>query len=230
MVEVTQSIIDGWNAAPFSITNHAPSHRQFRLHEELTPEQITAAIGSEPTLRPSGGNVSMEWKFFAEKRYWHDGKAHSVSTCCKVWDYGSDEEGYARWSAYGFPEAFAQIGLEPMLIKDYGTWAYQEDGNPTIAVLTATSAKDKRIAELEADAIKLEHENERIWRERNIAYAKVKAWEAVLYVEGLPLRAVRVDEWGPGEAEQTTVPEVTPKRLVELLDRLADLEHKALTP
>ena len=96
--------------------------------------------------------------------------------------------------------------------------------------IAATSAKDKRIAELEADAIKLEHENERIWRERNIAYAKVKAWEAVLYVEGLPLRAVRVDEWGPGEAEQTTVPEVTPKRLVELLDRLADLERKALTP
>lgn len=85
----------------------------------------------------------------------------------------------------------------------------------------ATAALEERVKLLEA-------ENARVWRERNIAYAKVKAWEAVVYVEGLPLRAARVDEWGPGEGEQTTVPELTPKRLVDLLDRLATLEREAL--
>lgn len=72
-----------------------------------------------------------------------------------------------------------------------------------------------------ATIARLTSENEQAWRERNVAYAKVKAWEAVVYVEGLSLRAVSVDEWGPGEGEQTTVPDVTPKRLVDLLDELA---------
>jgi hypothetical protein len=69
----------------------------------------------------------------------------------------------------------------------------------------------------------LREENRRAWTERNEAYAKVKAWESVVYVEGLPLRSVSVDEWGPGEGGQTTVPEVTPKKLTELLDELARL-------
>lgn len=67
---------------------------------------------------------------------------------------------------------------------------------------------------------RLRAEAEQAQRERNIAYAKVKAWESVVYVEGLPLRAVPVGEWGPGEGETTTVPEVTPKKLTELLDEL----------
>jgi len=73
-----------------------------------------------------------------------------------------------------------------------------------------------RIAALEAD-------NERAWRERNTAYAKVKAWESVVYIEHLPLRAVAVNEWGPGEGGQTTVPDITPKKLTDLLAELSTL-------
>lgn len=79
------------------------------------------------------------------------------------------------------------------------------------------------IARLRAELEEANRREERAWRERNVAYAKVKAWEATVYVEGLPLRAVRADDWGPGEGAHTTVPEVTPKRLVDLLDELAQL-------
>lgn len=82
------------------------------------------------------------------------------------------------------------------------------------------------IERLQAELAEAKASEERAWRERNVAYAKVKAWEAVVYVEGLPLRAVRVDEWGPGEGEQTTVPDVTPKRLTELLDELAAIRER----
>lgn len=61
------------------------------------------------------------------------------------------------------------------------------------------------------------------WRERNVAYAKVKGWESVVFVEGLPLRAVPVDEWGPGEGGSTSIPVVTPQKLTDLLDELAQL-------
>jgi hypothetical protein len=64
------------------------------------------------------------------------------------------------------------------------------------------------------------------WAERNKAVAKVKAWEATVYVEGLPLRAVRVDEWGPGEGETVAIPDITPNKLTELLDRLAAAEAR----
>lgn len=80
-----------------------------------------------------------------------------------------------------------------------------------------------RIAELEHDLRETRAREERAWSERNIAYAKVKAWEAVVYVEGLPLRAVEVKEWGPGEGSMTTVPDVTPRRLTDLLEELARL-------
>lgn len=82
------------------------------------------------------------------------------------------------------------------------------------------------IERLQAELAEVKASEELAWRERNVAYAKVKAWEAVVYVEGLPLRAVRVDEWGPGEGEQTTVPDVTPKRLTELLDELAAIRER----
>lgn len=133
----SQASIDLWNSSPFQITSYAPSHRQFRLSSDLTEEQITAALGIEPTRRENAltdGKVTVEWKFFVEKRY-HDGTdIHSVSTCCKIWDYQG-----ARWSAYGFPEAFEQVGLTPQMVCEYG---YEEDGNPTIALLlSAVSAK-----------------------------------------------------------------------------------------
>lgn len=83
--------------------------------------------------------------------------------------------------------------------------------------------KDERIAELEEQVANLKAENDRAWRERNEAYAKVKGWEATVYVERLPLRALPINDWGPGGEGQTTIPEVTPQRLTELLDELAEL-------
>ena len=70
---------------------------------------------------------------------------------------------------------------------------------------------------------KLETENSNAWRERNEAYAKVKAWESVVYVESLPMRAVPIDEWGESEGETTSVPQITTLKLTELLDEIAAL-------
>jgi hypothetical protein len=72
----------------------------------------------------------------------------------------------------------------------------------------------------------LKEENRRAWTERNEAYAKVKAWESVVYVEKLPLRAVRIDEWGPGEGGTTTVPEITRQKLTDLLAEIAKLRDQ----
>jgi hypothetical protein len=83
----------------------------------------------------------------------------------------------------------------------------------------------ERIEVLEAENLRLRESETKAWTERNIAYAKVKGWEATVYVEGLPLRAVKVDEWGPGEGGTTTIPDVIPRKLTELLDELA--EHRA---
>lgn len=116
---------------PFRITSYAPSRRQFRLDESLTPEQITKAVGFAPHERVDPDKVTMEWRFWAELTYRKpDGTFGSTSTCCKIWDYQGE-----RWSAYGWPEAFEQIGLTPLFQKDYGTWTYKEDGNPTLSFL-----------------------------------------------------------------------------------------------
>jgi hypothetical protein len=80
-----------------------------------------------------------------------------------------------------------------------------------------------RIAELEQELKETRARENLAWSERNVAYAKVKAWEAVVYIDGLPLRAVEVTEWGPGEGRITTVPDVTPRRLTDLLDEIARL-------
>jgi uncharacterized protein (UPF0335 family) len=82
------------------------------------------------------------------------------------------------------------------------------------------------IEQLQRENEALREENKRAWTERNTAYTKVKAWESVVYVEGLPLRAVRVEEWGPGEGTETAVPDITPKKLTELLDELAALREQ----
>ena len=84
----------------------------------------------------------------------------------------------------------------------------------------------EEIAELKAEIAELKEENRRAWTERNEAYAKVKGWEATVFVEKLPIRAVRIDEWGPGEGGTTTVPDVTPRKLTELLDEVAELRAK----
>lgn len=118
---------------PFVIKSYAPSHRQFRLDENLTPEDITRALGGiEPKDRTDGDKVTMQWSFWAEMTYrLPDGGFGSTSTCCKIWDYYDE-----RWSAYGWPEAFEQVGLKPLMSKDYGGGLlYTEAGNPTLEYL-----------------------------------------------------------------------------------------------
>jgi hypothetical protein len=73
---------------------------------------------------------------------------------------------------------------------------------------------------------RLRAENERVWRERNRAITENGAWRGVLYMENLPVRAVQVAEWGPGEGEHVTLPELTPQRLTDLLDEVATLRAK----
>lgn len=85
--------------------------------------------------------------------------------------------------------------------------------------------KDERIADLEAEVARLKEENDRAWRERNEASAKVKGWEATVYVEKLPLRAVPINDWGPGGEGTTSVPDITPRKLTELLDEIAELRN-----
>lgn len=96
-----------------------------------------------------------------------------------------------------------------------------EDNKDALALLRelrpALTAQAEEIERLTA-------ENERIWRERNIAMTKVKGWEESLVVEQLPLRALQVREWGPGEHEQVSIPQITPRRLTEILDELAALK------
>ena len=99
--------------------------------------------------------------------------------------------------------------------------AWCDDTLPCARYTEALAAKDAKIAELERERDRLQHSEEDAWRECNRAVTKVKAWENVVYIEGLPLRAVRVDEFGPGKGDQVAVPEITPKKLTELLERLA---------
>lgn len=84
---------------------------------------------------------------------------------------------------------------------------------------------EDRIAELEDEIARLKESEERAWHERNIAYTQVKAWESIVYIEQLPRRTIEVKEWGPGEGEQTTIPEVSPKKLTELLNEIAYLRR-----
>lgn len=116
---------------PIAIRSYAPGHRQFRLDEAITPEQITAAIGVSPSETPDGDKVTLRWLFWAELTYrTPDGGFNSTSIGCKIWDYTG-----ARWSCYGWPEAFESVGLVPLFSKDYGSWKYEEDGNPTLKFL-----------------------------------------------------------------------------------------------
>lgn len=143
-------------AGPLRITDYAPSYRQFRLSEDLTPEQITKALGMEPIIREPGGKVTMEWRFWAEATWMKTpAVGHcSTSTCCKIWDY---DQGESRWSAYGWPEAFEQVGLRPLFDKDYGTWTYREDGNDTLPLLA--QAIEARRGETREAGLDAKHES-----------------------------------------------------------------------
>lgn len=115
------------------ITPYAPSSRQFRLDETLTPEQITEALGIEPLRLEDNVKVTLQWKFWAEATFPRaEGRYLSTSIGCKIWDYDG-----SRWSAYGWPEAFQQVGLIPYLIEDYDSWQYHEDGNETLPMIAA---------------------------------------------------------------------------------------------
>jgi hypothetical protein len=128
---------------PIRIRSFAPSHRQFRLDEGLTAEQITAATGVEPTSRPDGDKVTLQWAFWAEATFPNPTGGHlTTSIGCKIWDY----EG-ARWSAYGWPEAFASVGLVPIMEQDYGGWVYKEDGNDTLEAISLGLAVRARLLE-----------------------------------------------------------------------------------
>lgn len=92
--------------------------------------------------------------------------------------------------------------------------------NNAPAILTLAADKTR----LEAEVSRLTRDNERLWLEHNVAITKVRGWEATLVTKGLPLRALRVGEWGPGEGETVSIPEVTPVRLTALLDELSQVK------
>ena len=83
--------------------------------------------------------------------------------------------------------------------------------------------------EAESEIMSLREELDRAWRQRNEAFNKVRAWEGVVYVTGghLPMRLAEGREWGPGGDEPVAVPSLTPGRLTDLLDELAQLRSKA---
>lgn len=85
----------------FLITTYMPSHKQLSLHEEITPEQITALVGQEKGPS-SDGKCKHQWEFFAAT-YGASGK---IVHPCSIWDYKE-----ARWSAYGPQEVFIELGL-----------------------------------------------------------------------------------------------------------------------
>lgn len=101
------------------------------------------------------------------------------------------------------------------------------DADPGFCTSSTSTLSRRAAAALTAQAEEIERlnaENERIWRERNIAVTKVKGWEETLVVEQLPPRVLQVREWGPGEGEQVSIPQITPRRLTEILDELAALK------
>lgn len=57
-------------------------------------------------------------------------------------------------------------------------------------------------------------------RRANIAEARVKGWEATVVITNLPSRIWPVEGWGPGEGETVAIPDLTPKKLTDILDRL----------
>lgn len=92
------------------------------------------------------------------------------------------------------------------------------------AVVAERDALAARVAELEAERAQILRREEEAWRRANHAEAKVRGWESTLVVRDLPMMSVPVTGWGPGEGEQTTIPQITPERLTDILDRLARAE------
>jgi hypothetical protein len=86
----------------FMITGYVPSHRQHRLPESLTVEQITIATKSEPKLGSTDGKCDHTWTFYAQENF------ADVPIVCQIWDYKG-----SRWSAFGPREVFESIGLLP---------------------------------------------------------------------------------------------------------------------
>jgi hypothetical protein len=98
----------------WNITGYVPSNKQFSLSEKLTPEEITKATGVEPKEGSPDGKCTKTWTFYAAA--WFDGsRGEPIEIClpCQIWDYKG-----ARWSGYGPPDAFRQIGLLPPVKKE----------------------------------------------------------------------------------------------------------------
>lgn len=90
------------------ITAYMPSHKQFSLAEDLSPEHITDLVG-EPERGSPDGKCHYTWRFYASA--WLDGANGDpveITLPCSIWDYKG-----ARWSGYGPPDAFRQLGLLP---------------------------------------------------------------------------------------------------------------------
>lgn len=85
----------------------------------------------------------------------------------------------------------------------------------------------EEITRLREQVTALQAECDRAWRERNHAVTKVTAWEKIVYLEPpVMMWQVEVTEWGPGEGDLVTVPELNPQRLTDLLDDYAKLEEQ----
>lgn len=94
----------------WNITSYMPSHRQFHLSEDVTPERITELVG-KPKGPSSDGKCKFQWEFFAQTYLKNaTGEMTQVTFPCAIWDYYD-----ARWSAFGPAEVFRQLGLLPPL-------------------------------------------------------------------------------------------------------------------
>ncbi len=86
----------------------------------------TAEVVNNAVKQSESPSLNVNLDILKVAAIWHD--------YGKIWDY---DEGETRWSAYGWPEAFVQVGLTPLLVQDYGTWTHHEDGNPTLKTTIA---------------------------------------------------------------------------------------------
>jgi hypothetical protein len=90
------------------ITSYMPSSKHFSLDENITPEHITELVGN-PKRGSADGKCDYTWEFYASK--WMNGangEPFELTLPCSIWDYKG-----SRWSGYGPPDAFRELGLLP---------------------------------------------------------------------------------------------------------------------
>jgi len=84
------------------------------------------------------------------------------------------------------------------------------------------------VSDLVARLVKAEAERDEAWRRANIAESKVRGWEKYVVVRDLPMRAVPNTGWGPGQDEKIAIPQVTPEKLTDIIDRAEAARNEAL--